>query len=103
MQRLGLNGDGVLQSLQQGDVLSNVIVLMADPAGDADGFAVGAFNHDPNPGWSGISVRAAVHISYEIGHSTPTYIRCFSTSDWSRGNSGSPRLSHGCYNSVKKM
>src|ERR1019366_134595 len=93
MQRLGVDRDGVLQGLEQGDVFCYVIVLMPDPAGDANGFAVGTFNYDSNPGWSGISVRAAVHVGYEIGHSTPTYIQCFSASDWSRANSGSSRLS----------
>src|ERR1019366_3597779 len=91
--RINMHRDGVLQGLQQGDVFCYVIVLMPDPAGDANGFAVGTFNYDSNPGWSGISVRAAVHVGYEIGHSTPTYIQCFSASDWSRANSGSSRLS----------
>src|ERR1019366_1788404 len=90
MQRLGLDGDGVLQGLKQGNVFGYVVVLMPDPAGDTGNFAVVAFNDDANPGGPGISVRAAVHIGYEIGHSTPTYIRCFSLCNLSRANFGSP-------------
>ncbi len=50
MQSLGVYGDGVLQGFEQGDVLGDVVVLVSNPLGDADGFAVGTFNDDANAG-----------------------------------------------------
>ena len=58
--------DSALQSLKQGYVFSDIIVLAADPASYLDDSAVAAVDHDSNTRRSRIPQRTAVHISYQI-------------------------------------
>jgi hypothetical protein len=73
VQSLGVYRDGVLQSFEEGNVLGDVVVLVSDPLGDTDDFAVRSFNYDANSGWSGIPMGSAVDVRYQIGHSTPKH------------------------------
>ena len=61
----------MLESFEEGDVLSDIVVLIANPLGDAGGFAVRALNHNANAGGAGVPVRPAVDVGYQIGHSAP--------------------------------
>ncbi len=71
LEGAGFDGDGVLQGFQQGNVFGDVVVLVADPLGDAGGLAAGAFDDDADAGGSRVTVRSAVDVGYQIGHSAP--------------------------------
>jgi len=66
VQRLGLERERTLQSLQQRHIFGDVIVLVADPFRDADGTAGAAVNHHPNTRWPWIAQGATVHIGHEV-------------------------------------
>jgi hypothetical protein len=68
MQRPGFERLGTLQSFKKGDILRYVVVLAANPTGDADGAAVGTLDYDANTGWPWVSQRSAIHVGYEIRH-----------------------------------
>ena len=53
-QRRGLQGDGVLQGLKQGNVFGDVVVLAADPLGNPDFLSARVFDHHPNAGGPGL-------------------------------------------------
>ena len=63
-----------LQGLKQGDVFGDVVVLAADPARDADGAAIASLDHNPNARRPRVSQRTAIHVGYEVRHSS--VIRC---------------------------
>ena len=63
--------DGVLKGFEQSDVLRDVVVLMSDPPGNAGGFTVRTLNHYANTGRSRVSMRTAVDVGHQIGHSAP--------------------------------
>jgi hypothetical protein len=64
MQRMRFAGEGPLQSLHQGYVLGYIVVLPADPLGDADATSPGIFYDDADAGRAGASVGTAVHVRY---------------------------------------
>ena len=68
MQLLGLERHCVLQSFHQSGVLGNVVVLVADPLGDAHRTASAATDHDSNARGPRIPQATAVHIGYEFRH-----------------------------------
>jgi len=68
MQRPCFQGQGALQSFQQGDVLGDVIVLVTDPAGDFDAAALAAFDYYANARRPRVAQGTAVHVGYEIRH-----------------------------------
>jgi hypothetical protein len=68
VQRGRFEASSALQGLQKRDVLGYVIVLAPDPAGDADGAAVGPLDYDANTGRPWVPQRSAIHVGYEIRH-----------------------------------
>jgi hypothetical protein len=74
VQSLGFQGNRILQGFHEGYILSNVVVLMANPFGDADGATLAAINNHPNTRRPRVSLGAAVHISYEFWHHCSTAI-----------------------------
>ena len=66
MQRRSLKPQSALQSLQQSDVLGDVIVLVSDPFCDSDGAVRRTVNDNANAGRAGIPERAAIDVGYEI-------------------------------------
>ena len=71
VEGFGLDGDGVLQGFHEGNVLGDIVVLMPDPLGDSNGFAAQSLNHYANARWARVSVRPAIDIRDQIGHSAP--------------------------------
>src|SRR5664279_4740336 len=59
----GVDGDGVLQGFQQGDVFGDVVVLAANGLGDANLFAAGLLDDHANAGRPRTTVGPAVNIS----------------------------------------
>ncbi len=49
MNRLGLQGDGALQSFQEGEIFGDVVVLAADPFGYSDLAALRIVDETPMP------------------------------------------------------
>src|SRR5713226_1351239 len=68
MQLPGLQGHGTLQSLEQRQVLSDIVVLSPDPFANRDPAALRSFNHDSNTRRAGISQRSAVNVCNKIKH-----------------------------------
>ena len=68
MQALGLEGERTLQGFDQGDVFGDVVVLAANPLGDADGTGSRAVHYHANAGWPGVSLGAAVDVCHQIRH-----------------------------------
>ena len=68
----GLKPDRVLQRFHQGCILSNIVVLVTDPFGDADGTIRHALDHNPNTRRPRISQASAVYIGNQFGH----HFRC---------------------------
>src|ERR1700730_6292687 len=73
MQRRRFERSSALQCFQKRDVLRYVVVLPPNPAGDADGPAVGTLDYDANTGRPWVSQRSAIHVGYEIRH--PAFFR----------------------------
>jgi hypothetical protein len=67
-------GDRVLQSLHQCGVFGDIIVLMADPFGNADRALVAAADYDSNARRTRISQATTVHIGHKFAHGCE--IRC---------------------------
>jgi hypothetical protein len=63
-----------LQGLQQGNVFGDVVVLPANPPGDADSAIRAALNHDANTGRPRISQGTAIHVGYEVQHAASAVI-----------------------------
>jgi hypothetical protein len=61
-----VQGQGALQRFHESGVLSDVIVLVADPFCDSDLAALASVDHDPNTGWPRISQRAAIYVGHKI-------------------------------------
>jgi hypothetical protein len=59
---------GTLQSFQQRYVLGHVVVLPADPLGDADAVSSRIFDDDPDTRRSRTPVGTAVHVGYQVAH-----------------------------------
>jgi len=73
VQGLGVEGDSALQGFHEGNVFGDVVILVADPLGDADGAVGAAIDDDSNAGGPRVSLGTAVHIGYEFCyHCWPT-------------------------------
>jgi hypothetical protein len=66
VEGFGFRGNRVLEGFHESDVFGDVIVLMADPFGDADGTAGAAIDDDANTGRPGITQGTAVHIRHQF-------------------------------------
>jgi len=66
VERLGLSSDCELQGFHEGDVFGDVVILVADPLGDADGTAFAAVDDHPDTRWPWIAQRTTVHIGHEF-------------------------------------
>lgn len=64
VQGLRLQRNGALQGFHQGHVFGNVIILMADPLGDANGAAGAAFDNHPNTRWPRITQATTIHVGH---------------------------------------
>ena len=73
MQRFGLKRESALQGFHQRDVFGDVVILMTNPFGDADGAAGAAINDHANAGRARVSLGSPIDISYQFGdHSGST-------------------------------
>ena len=73
MQRFGVKRESALQGFHQRDVFGDVVILMANPFGDADGAAGAAINDHANAGRARVSLGSPIDISYQFGdHSSST-------------------------------
>jgi hypothetical protein len=68
MQCFGFHGESALQGFHQGHVFGNIIILVADPLGDANGAGGAAIDNDANAGGPRISQGTTVHVGYKVGH-----------------------------------
>ena len=68
MNGLGLQGNGALESFQEGEIFSDIVVLATDPLGDADFPAMRTIDDDANTSGPRIPQRPAVHVSHQIRH-----------------------------------
>ena len=68
VQSFGFQRDGALQGFHERDVFGDVVILVADPFGDADGAAGAAVNDYSNTGGPRVSLGTTVHIGYEFCH-----------------------------------
>jgi len=66
VEGLGFLSDGKLQGFHESDVLGYVVILMADPFGDADGATLAAIDDHSNTGWPWIAQGTTVHIGHEF-------------------------------------
>ena|SRR5689334_18989051 len=66
VQDFGFQSESQLQSLEESYVLGNVVVLAADPLGNADLAAESVFEYDADARGPRIAVRTAVHVGYEV-------------------------------------
>ena len=66
MQRLGLQRDRALQGFHQGHIFRNIVILVANPLGDADRTAFAAVDDHPNTRRPGIAQGTTVHIGHEF-------------------------------------
>src|SRR5271157_5244727 len=108
--RVGINAkgasvdrDGVLQGLEQRNVLGHVVVLVPDPSCNAGRFAVESSDHDSNTRRPGIPVRATVHIGYQIGHRIPYLTRCYTAARFVKRQGWFVYRRKFCMISVKNM
>jgi hypothetical protein len=69
MELSGVQCHCTLQSFQQGNVFSHVVILAADPFCNSDGAALGAVHYHTNSRRPGIPQRASVHVRHHIRHS----------------------------------
>ena len=77
-QHLGVEREGMLQGLEQGNIFSYVVVLVADPLRDPDLLAVRVLDHNTNPRGTGIAVRSAVYVGNKNGHTaTHTMLKLY--------------------------
>jgi hypothetical protein len=73
VQSFGLKRESALQGFHQRDVFGDVVILMANPFGDADGAAGAAINDHANAGRARVSLGSPIDISYQFGdHSSAT-------------------------------
>ena len=70
LQGLGVELEGVLQGFKEGDVFGHVIVLVADPTGDADATAVRFFDYDADARRPRAPMTSAINVSYKMRHLT---------------------------------
>jgi hypothetical protein len=61
-----LLSDGELQGFHEGDILGYIVILMADPFGDADGAAFAAVDDHSNTRWPWIAQGTTIHIGHEF-------------------------------------
>jgi hypothetical protein len=66
VQGLGLQGDGALQGFHERDVFGDVVILVADPLGDADGATGAAVDHHPNTRWPWIAQGTTVYVGHKF-------------------------------------
>ena len=74
-----------MQSFQQRDVLSHVVVLPADRLGNSGAASRRVFHDDSNPGGTRTAMRASVDVGYEMAHVI------FSAPDNTMRENGRPR------------
>ena len=67
MQRFGVKRESALQGFHQRDVFGDVVILMTNPFGDADGAAGAAHNDHANAGRARVSLGSPIDISYQFG------------------------------------
>ena len=60
--------DCVLEGFHEGHILGNIVVLIANPLGDAYRSSGAAADHDPNARRTRISQASAVHIGHQLCH-----------------------------------
>jgi hypothetical protein len=68
VNRLGLQGNGALESFQKGEVLGDIIVLTPDPLGDSDLTALGIVDDNANTGGPRIPQGSTIDVSHQIRH-----------------------------------
>jgi hypothetical protein len=68
VQLVGIQCNRTLEGFHQGGVFGDVVVLVSNPLGDADGAILAAINDDTNAGRPGITQAAAIDIRHQIGH-----------------------------------
>jgi hypothetical protein len=66
VESFGLQGKRALEGFHQGDVFGDVVVLVADPFGDANRAAGAAVDDYSDTRWSWVAQRTTIHISHEF-------------------------------------
>jgi hypothetical protein len=68
VQFLRFESNGVLQSFHERGIFRDVVILVADPFGDAYRAGFAAVDNNSNARRPGISQATAIHVSHQLGH-----------------------------------
>src|SRR6185312_3204632 len=71
LQRSGFHLKGPLQSFEQGRIFGDVVVLMANPFGNANQFPIRRFDNHADARRSRAAMGTAINVRRQNGHSAP--------------------------------
>jgi hypothetical protein len=74
VQRRRLPINGVLQRFQQRGILSHIVIMLPDPAGDPDLVPIRVLDDNTNPGRTRVAMGAAVDVSDKMRHRNVSWL-----------------------------